>query len=48
MAGGSVVEKGDDELVGGVRGLVGVIGVVALIGVLGLFSGGGCCSSSAF
>ncbi|HZI44506.1 MAG TPA: site-2 protease family protein [Ilumatobacter sp.] len=38
MAGGSVVEKGDDELVGGVRGLVGVIGVVALIGVLGLFN----------
>ena len=35
---GSVVEKGDDELVGGVRGLVGVIGVVALIGVLGLFN----------
>ena len=38
MAGGSVVEKGDDDLVGGVRGLVGVIGVVALIGVLGLFN----------
>jgi membrane-associated protease RseP (regulator of RpoE activity) len=38
MAGGSVVEKGDDELVGGVRGLVGVIGVVALIGVLGVFN----------
>ncbi|HZB39484.1 MAG TPA: site-2 protease family protein [Ilumatobacter sp.] len=38
MAGGSVVEKADDELVGGVRGLVGVIGVVALIGVLGLFN----------
>ena len=38
MAGGSVVEKSDDELVGGVRGLVGVIGVVALIGVLGLFN----------
>ena len=38
MAGGSVVEKDDDELVGGVRGLVGVIGVVALIGVLGLFN----------
>jgi membrane-associated protease RseP (regulator of RpoE activity) len=38
MAGGSVVEKGDDELVGGVRGLIGVIGVVALIGVLGLFN----------
>ena len=38
MAGGSVVEKADDELVGGVRGAVGVIGVVALIGLLGLFS----------
>jgi membrane-associated protease RseP (regulator of RpoE activity) len=38
MAGGSVVEKADDELVGGVRGAVGVLGVVALIGVLGLFS----------
>ena len=38
MAGGSVTEKNDDELVGGVRGLVGVIGVAALIGVLALFS----------
>ena len=38
MAGGSVTEKQDDELVGGVRGLVGVIGVAALIGVLALFS----------
>jgi membrane-associated protease RseP (regulator of RpoE activity) len=38
MAGGSVVEKGDDELVGGLRGAAGVIGVVALIGVLGLFN----------
>jgi membrane-associated protease RseP (regulator of RpoE activity) len=38
MAGGSVVEKDDDELVGGLRGAVGVLGVVALIGVLGLFS----------
>src|SRR6478752_4713490 len=38
MAGGSVTEKGDDDLVGGVRGLVGVIGVAALIGVLALFS----------
>jgi membrane-associated protease RseP (regulator of RpoE activity) len=38
MAGGSVVEKQDDELVGGLRGAVGVLGVVALIGVLGLFS----------
>lgn len=38
MAGGSVVEKADDELVGGVRGAIGVLGVVALIGVLGLFS----------
>jgi membrane-associated protease RseP (regulator of RpoE activity) len=38
MAGGSVVEKHDDELVGGVRGAVGVIGVLALICVLGLFN----------
>lgn len=38
MAGGSVVEKADDELVGGVRGAVGVLGVVALIAMLGLFS----------
>ena len=38
MAGGSVVEKDDDELVGGVRGAIGVIGVVALIAMLGLFS----------
>lgn len=38
MAGGSVVEKNDDELVGGLRGAVGVLGVVALIAVLGLFS----------
>ena len=38
MAGGSVTEKDDDELVGGLRGLVGVIGVVALIGLLGLFN----------
>jgi membrane-associated protease RseP (regulator of RpoE activity) len=38
MAGGSVTEKGDDDLVGGVRGLIGVIGVAALIGVLALFN----------
>jgi membrane-associated protease RseP (regulator of RpoE activity) len=38
MAGGSVVEKQDDELVGGLRGAVGVIGVLALICVLGLFN----------
>jgi membrane-associated protease RseP (regulator of RpoE activity) len=38
MAGGSVVEKADDELVGGWRGAAGVAGVLALIGVLGLFS----------
>ena len=38
MAGGSVTEKHDDDLVGGVRGLIGVIGVAALIGVLALFS----------
>ncbi len=38
MAGGAVVEKSDDELVGGFRGAVGVLGVIALIGILGLFS----------
>ena len=38
MAGGSVVEKADDELVGGWRGGLGVLAIVALIGVLGLFS----------
>ena len=38
MAGGSVVEKDDDELVGGWRGAVGIVGVAALIGLLGLFS----------
>lgn len=38
MAGGSVVEKADDELVGGLRGAVGVVGVLALIGVLGVFN----------
>lgn len=38
MAGGSVVEKADDELVGGWRGAVGILGVAALIGLLGLFS----------
>jgi membrane-associated protease RseP (regulator of RpoE activity) len=38
MAGGSVVEKADDELVGGWRGAVGIIAVIALIGSLGLFS----------
>jgi len=38
MAGGSVVEKADDELVGGWRGAIGVLSIVALIGVLGLFS----------
>lgn len=38
MAGGSVVEKGDDDLVGGLRGALGVTGVIALIAVLGLFS----------
>jgi membrane-associated protease RseP (regulator of RpoE activity) len=38
MAGGSVVEKSDDELVGGVRGALGVLAIVALIGVLGLFN----------
>jgi membrane-associated protease RseP (regulator of RpoE activity) len=38
MAGGSVVEKADDELVGGLRGALGVAAIVALIGVLALFS----------
>lgn len=38
MAGGSVVEKADDELVGGWRGAIGVLAIVALIAVLGLFS----------
>ena len=38
MAGGSVVEKTDDELVGGVRGAIGVMAVVGLIAMLGLFS----------
>jgi membrane-associated protease RseP (regulator of RpoE activity) len=38
MAGGSVTEKDDDDLVGGVRGLIGVIGVAALIGMLALFN----------
>ena len=38
MAGGSVVEKADDELVGGWRGAAGVLAIVVLIGVLGLFS----------
>ena len=38
MAGGSVVEKADDELVGGWRGALGVLAIVALIGTLGLFS----------
>ncbi len=38
MAGGSVVEKTDDELVGGVRGALGVASIVALIALLGLFS----------
>lgn len=38
MAGGSVVEKDDDELVGGARGALGVAAFVALIALLGLFS----------
>ena len=38
MAGGSVVEKADDELVGGWRGGLGVLAIVGLIAVLGLFS----------
>ena len=38
MAGGSVVEKADDELVGGLRGGLGVAVIIALIGVLAVFS----------
>jgi membrane-associated protease RseP (regulator of RpoE activity) len=38
MAGGSVVEKADDELVGGWRGGLGVLAIVLLIALLGLFS----------
>jgi membrane-associated protease RseP (regulator of RpoE activity) len=38
MAGGAVVEKSDDELVGGVRGAIGVAAIVALFGVLAIFS----------
>jgi membrane-associated protease RseP (regulator of RpoE activity) len=38
MAGGSVVEKADDELVGGWRGALGVLTILGLIGMLGLFS----------
>jgi membrane-associated protease RseP (regulator of RpoE activity) len=38
MAGGSVVEKADDDLVGGRRGALGVLAIIALIGTLGLFS----------
>ena len=38
MAGGSVVEKADDELVGRWRGALGVLAIVVLIGTLGLFS----------
>ena len=38
MAGGSVRDASDDDLVGGWRGLAGVLAVAASIGVLGLFS----------
>jgi membrane-associated protease RseP (regulator of RpoE activity) len=38
MAGGSVVERDDDELVGGWRGAVGVAAIVALIALLGVFN----------
>ena len=38
MAGGSVVEKADDELVGGWRGAVGVAAVIALVASLAFFS----------
>ena len=38
MAGGSVVELDDDELVGGWRGALGVAAIVALIALLGVFN----------
>lgn len=38
MAGGSVVEKADDELVGGWRGALGVLAIVGLIAMLGVFN----------
>jgi membrane-associated protease RseP (regulator of RpoE activity) len=38
VAGGSVTELADDELVGGWRGALGVLGVIALIAVLAVFS----------
>ena len=38
MAGGSVVEKADDELVGGLRGALGVAVIIGLIAVLAVFS----------
>ena len=38
VAGGSVTESDDDELVGGWRGAVGVLGVVGLIAVLAVFN----------
>ncbi|MGA1555185.1 MAG: M50 family metallopeptidase [Ilumatobacteraceae bacterium] len=39
MAGGSVVEKSDDELVGGVRGAIGLGSIVLLFVWLGLMNG---------
>jgi membrane-associated protease RseP (regulator of RpoE activity) len=39
MAGGSVVEKADDELVGGWRGAAGVGAIVALFAWLGIMNG---------
>ncbi|HEX4983525.1 MAG TPA: site-2 protease family protein, partial [Ilumatobacteraceae bacterium] len=38
VAGGSVTESADDELVGGWRGALGVLGVVGLIAVLAVFN----------
>ena len=38
VAGGSVTESPDDELVGGWRGALGVIGLIGLLVVLGMFN----------
>ncbi|HWM20928.1 MAG TPA: site-2 protease family protein, partial [Ilumatobacteraceae bacterium] len=38
VAGGSVTEMADDELVGGWRGAAGVLGVVGLIALLAVFN----------
>jgi membrane-associated protease RseP (regulator of RpoE activity) len=39
MAGGSVVEKADDELVGGLRGAIGVASIVLLFAWIGFLNG---------